>query len=493
MRTSLLALVVLLAVRALAVVDVSSIVKTSSGLCGDSDHLFHGSGLAFTDSGKSFVLTSEHVLLHGNDRYCHWVWNARLGKISARLRAVEYGNGLALLELEKPIDALPSLSGLSPRDGLEGESIDVIGFAFSQEELISKNSGRVLVAQSTRALIPMVPKMTETIDAHGEYGMSGGPVFSDKGEFVGVLSHQYVRLIPGQKAKVSEFSKDSLSENHLLVIPAAIVLPWVRQAVSASAPLPSYLVRDPEMQLKGREVVVSSGLRFEFSDAFKGNPVGGADGAGRVGGADGAGAGGGDGATWETHSVRITLDTSESHTLWDLPWLAPWVSAVKERLRLPWNSIEVPFFLARSGEAIEAVRIKSLPDFFQKLARPDLEPVTLVRSNLAGTSTGSSFKEAADVQELKSIGTRLSEILGEMKKQSPPPEAVSFLERVGIVANLLSSNSWAYLKPKQIENLTDVRNHSAAWKPLFDKDFDLTVELLEKLNQVQKLISELKA
>lgn len=467
--------------------DLSSVVKVSSGLCGSDSGLFHGSGLAFSILDRNFILTSEHVVLHGNDPYCHSVWSETLGTLPARLVIAEYGNGLALLELKNTAFHFPGLEAM-PVPGLEeGHSVQVMGYAHSQKELISKNPGRILIAKSTRKLIPLISQMVETIGAHGEYGMSGGPVLTEKGELVGVLSHQYVRLIPGQKTLISEFSERSSIENHLLVIPSHSVIQWVNSVLKAN-PASSYFVRDVEEQLRRKEVVLSSGIRFEIVGVEKGqHPVGGGDGAG-IGGGDGAGIGGEEVSSQNTgRRVRLSLESSSTNTVWYLPELQSWISAIKENLRLPWKRIEIPFFLSTSEESFQSFQVDSLADFFQKLMRQDLEPVTLVKD-----SSSNNLRESANTQELRKQGERITEILQALKSRSLPAETRLLLKQVEIVAGLLTSDSWPYLKKKSLENLCNVKAHTAMWKPLFLENFDLAVELLERLNKVSQSVADLK-
>ena len=381
-----------------------SVVKVTSGLCSASKMKFKGSGFLFNDAGKSYVLTSEHVVLHGNAKYCHKVWNSSVGTYEASLRLAEYGNGLALLELTQVVADAQELNALTPSGISEGATLRVAGFPHggdtAGEDLVFENKGTVKVAQSQRKLIPTVPWVVLVHGALGEFGMSGGPVFDEQGNFAAILSHQYIQLVPGGKSIIAEFAEGvKILENHLLVIPGSIAIDWVKTVLKAGDAASAFFVRDPKAQLSGKELVLSSGLRFEaMAKDDDDSPIG--------------GDGGGTGCTgkgFTKSSVRISSEPNAVRTVWFLPSLDSWVAKVRDKLLLSWNTVEVPAFISKANDSLDVTAIYGLADFFQKLASPDLEPITLIQT------TKPVHLEDKKIEEIGEIGKTLREVLTTLK------------------------------------------------------------------------------
>ncbi len=131
MKRILTILVCITGVAQAAPVPLTAIVKVRSGLCGMSEVRYAGSGLAFRDGPRAFVLTSEHVLLHGNGSFCHSVATDEGLTAQARVHTTDYARGIALLELSTPPDhwEMASLTGFSEVEVRErNEPVLVAGF-----------------------------------------------------------------------------------------------------------------------------------------------------------------------------------------------------------------------------------------------------------------------------------------------------------------------------------------------------------------------------
>jgi hypothetical protein len=109
-------------------------VKITSRRC-DGGAEYRGSGLVFESARRYFVLTSDHVVLHQDEGYCHRLFSPGLGARRLHLRGADWGSGLALLELaEGPPPPKPlTRAELAPAAPVAGEKVAVLGFPFDAD------------------------------------------------------------------------------------------------------------------------------------------------------------------------------------------------------------------------------------------------------------------------------------------------------------------------------------------------------------------------
>ena len=96
---------------ALALAASSPVVKVRSTL--GSGPTLTGSGVAFKAQGRTWVLTSEHVVFHAASGSPNLIQGVNGKEARVSLRAVDWGMGLALLEVE---GALPTDGALASLD-----------------------------------------------------------------------------------------------------------------------------------------------------------------------------------------------------------------------------------------------------------------------------------------------------------------------------------------------------------------------------------------
>ncbi len=78
-----------------------AIVKVSSYPCQAGRPRFDGSGFLVSYQGDTYVLTSEHVVLHdSNDHVCHEIQNEK-ETINVKLLSADCAKGMALLKIAK--------------------------------------------------------------------------------------------------------------------------------------------------------------------------------------------------------------------------------------------------------------------------------------------------------------------------------------------------------------------------------------------------------
>lgn len=250
------------------------VVKTRSFPCGKAHKSLFGSGVVLNINSASYIVTSEHVIYHQKDVYCHEALNEVYGTLKTELLAVDWGTGLAVLKVKTD----RSLKGLSLSDFKiqygEGERVVTYGFPAKTFRGLISGPGHIVATKSDRGLIPLQVEMLEVSGAPGEFGMSGGPVLSD-GRFVGMLSHQYIKMLPGGPSQVSEYSEGSGVQNQLLLISSSYIKGWLGEVLRGN--YRPYFLRDAFSQENGRLVIKTMGLRFaktKTTSARDSNPEG---------------------------------------------------------------------------------------------------------------------------------------------------------------------------------------------------------------------------
>ncbi|NBT59685.1 serine protease, partial [bacterium] len=283
MKSKLLALgLVFFMTKAMAISN-AIVVKTKSFPCDNQAKAFLGSGTLFSHEGVTYALTSEHVVLQSNESICHQVLNSYLGTKNAELVAADWGVGLALLRLTDPVSlAIPSYKDLKPREVSEGAKIVSYGFPHASWFSMEKTFADVASLDSGRGLIPLAPHLIEAEGGWVEYGMSGGPVFTEGTDaFAGVLTHQGVTslLWPEAPNLIFHFRNSS----RFFVIPSAVATKWIRKILIDGKDFRPTSKRDVQLQMAGTaDVVFSSGFRFESQLQTSMGPIGGPEGVGRA-------------------------------------------------------------------------------------------------------------------------------------------------------------------------------------------------------------------
>ncbi|NBY21159.1 serine protease [bacterium] len=411
---------------AMAISD-AIIVKTKSFPCHDEAKAFRGSGTLFTHEGVIYALTSEHVVLQSNENICHQVQNSSLGIKKAELVAADWGVGLALLKLTEPVSiVIPNYKDLKPRAVSEGANVISYGFPYASWFSIKKEKAVIASLDSGKGTIPLAPRLIEAVGGWVEYGMSGGPVFTEGTDtFAGVLTHQGVTdllwyqdipIDPKTGPKVEDLFFFYRNPSKFFIIPSVIATQWIRNIVINEKVFRSSSKRDAELQLAGKgDVVFSSGFQFESRLQPSSGPIGGPEGVGRtgngpIGGPEGVGRIGGSenstgSAPYFAHEIIISKDTVGHRTHWPLilnrfPYLEEQLDSL--------NSVTIPYFVKRGpndGKS-EKVYFSSLAEFFTLLQDPSLDTMVQRPPSSAptmGTVTCSNadfsvvLKETADL------------------------------------------------------------------------------------------------
>ncbi len=482
-------------------------VKVQSWLCQQPDHRFNGSGLLLRIQEHDYVLTSEHVVLHGVADFCHSISGASVKNIvRADLRAVDFATGMALLKLSKPLEnaAPPTLDIFEPQTPNIGQKLTVAGYPAKSDELLVPPVGDVLKNSSSRHEIPLISKVIETIGAHGEYGMSGGPAWSQKGGkngVIGMLSHQYLSMRPGTATQVAEWQAEENrqyhSSNFLILIPSKSILRWIGEVIKAPSAAP-FLLRDPYSQLQGKSVVLMNEVRVEYiaGSIADPTPIGG-DGTGIGGdgtgiGGDGTGIGGQSSFQASGAMVQLSQAGTPASTRWLLSMDLKWLEHSNPYLARG-EKAQIPYFVLTSrkpGTRIQVRGFHSLSEFFS-IAFNDSQwkPVVLSMSAEHKTVPRNILQQA---QELEKVAQSLLQ-QWVANKDAPPTlvKARAGLSEALILAEILQSETWETVQAKDFSSLADSPAFQESWRLLFHTDFDTTVELLRYVRDLESSLDKI--
>lgn len=171
------------------------VVKVTSTPLTGGARGFEGSGVVVHHKGKTYILTSEHVVLHdatGLFARNDYVSENANAAVATKFLQSDFGLGLALLEIEKS-NFTPGfeLTQLSQRTmPAVGSAAWTVGFPYGSRSIVADPEGHVQSTTTESAVLAEVPKMIQSEGAHAEFGMSGGALIDDDLNVIGILSHE---------------------------------------------------------------------------------------------------------------------------------------------------------------------------------------------------------------------------------------------------------------------------------------------------------------
>ncbi|HUP56839.1 MAG TPA: helix-turn-helix domain-containing protein, partial [Bdellovibrionota bacterium] len=236
-----------------------------SGPCANEASQLPSMGFAFHGAyqghpGKTYVVTSHHRVFNGNEEQgvCHFV-HTGLSTQRARLVAWDWGASLALLEVEG--DFAPEFLGLE--GSRDYDAVKIAG---------NWDYGETIVGASDRHLMPLLPsaRVLEVVRAAVSPSRIGAPVYSPHFTgpegFAGIISHQYVRMVPGRASSVETWDfEPEHRESHLLIIRQADIVRFINRYFRdrMGKPWRPLVGATLEDQREGRARVSVGGLIFE--------------------------------------------------------------------------------------------------------------------------------------------------------------------------------------------------------------------------------------
>lgn len=445
----------------ISVAETDAVVKIYSRPCGKNS-VKVGSGTLIVHDGSVHVLTSDHVVYHGTraEGVCHSIrFEGRV--FEANLVAANFLNGLALLEVNTPNDAMRQASIRPERDFVPSSRAAVFGtiagYPGASTGLSADTRAQILSASSSRSVLPEVSTLLE-VKGHSEFGMSGGALFDQNGRYAGLLSHQYLRMNLGAPSSVHEYEAEGEQGEFIaLVIPAETTLEWLRGARNVRLDLKS--------QFAGKMAVSFEGVRFS-AQACR-------DSAGPVGGRlDFGGEGAGIGGSEEKHTCRILVSLDKNGARTRFPFReGRWFDSLRDKL-LAGGTAEIDG-LYHDGKRY------SLPDFlafFSAVSR-GFVPITKVQAPFV--------VEAQVVRALKRLGSELERSLAKIEPNLSDRDA---LTPVRELADALKNEQWDLAVLLNPEDLAS----SELWNETILVDFGATVDAKAKLLRIAEELQKVQ-
>jgi len=226
-------------------------VKVQSYPCAAAGQLSRykqGSGTLIRKGADVFVLTSNHVLYpqsrdQAHPALCYDVSAENQQTYRTTFVAANFLQGLALLKVVEPSQqdasalealALPvaALATVPPAADAE---LTFKGFPFAAPlgARASEYHAKVIDAHSQRTSL-VVPYVLE-MDGLSEYGLSGGTVLDENGTFVGMLSHQILRIQEGRPTVADARAPDTAGPVITLALPAPVIEAWLNDVWAGKA------------------------------------------------------------------------------------------------------------------------------------------------------------------------------------------------------------------------------------------------------------------
>jgi Trypsin-like peptidase domain len=486
-----------------------AVVKTHSYLCALPESDYRGTGILLRQGGSDYVLTSEHVIMWGQTGYCHSAFDQTGKKLTLSLVASDWAEGLALLKVES--NGPPSPSAAIVTSFLDEVSDDdhavTAGFPWTEQNLYTDAQGGVLAKESGRFFLANTSPAIELAHAHGEFGMSGGPVLDSSEEHImGMLSHQYLKTSSGGMTTVSEYNGTSPddAENLLLVIPGVAIKHWLNRYFAEPSTFTASFVKEADDQMNQQRVVYASGLKFTSKSVTTGpcaannaspllqkallhggDPVG-------IGGGDPVGIGGDAQAFGGAVTIAVEVDrNASSHLLqteWYLPSRSEWVQSVKDVLVRP-ASIDLTGLVYRNPDTTAQSRVcmHSLEEFFRKLASPYTSPISVITSSVI---------DGPLAQALSFMQGRASAIAGlvsEFKASGVSAPTSRWLDRLQLDAEAAGDlMQWELVPVTKFKDYGVFTMNRPFWVELDDRDNQKSIELRQVLMAMDNKLKQMR-
>lgn len=462
--------------------------KIISGPCNARNLQLKGSGTLFTYGDAVYFLTSEHVVYHSKKTsFCHTIKNQLIGEAKAELLFADWGTGMALLK----VATTPQAQFLNFPDDfrkLETNEVTIVGSPYDQVPVISSN-GFVINEEGQRLLSPIIKNTLEIESAHGEFGMSGGPILQmNSGMTVlrGFLSHQVLIMQPGHPTRTGEWNENETNQNQLLGIDVVDVNRELLKYFTSPLKYKVSFYRDPIGQMKNNSVLIGQGLIFTpelvsnvginkssfMNIAFTAH-----------GGVDPIGIGGIDSgeAFYTILSVEIFNGTEEFSTVAPSTYSNSFQADLQKMKKILFvnNKVSIPFLVFQNKEddffSLTKVLPRSIDEIFSLITD---ERYSLVVKNLSN----------GENQKIQVVGEASLGLLQKIKGDN------LLLENQGIYADLVTlsqlakDNNLELVKCSALVALS-TRNPAAdaLWSDLLNINFDVSTKLLQNIKFFAKI------
>lgn len=147
---------------------------------------------------KDLILTSWHCVWYLRPITVGWVAQDKKSEMHARVIVFDEKNDLAILKLERNTDIHPFTINGNPKEVSEGEAIATIGHPMGVEPFKRHSLKNDHLHVFSLGVVSKVNEDKILTDLSLSPGNSGGAVFNEKGEIIGVASSKVVARGVGQ-------------------------------------------------------------------------------------------------------------------------------------------------------------------------------------------------------------------------------------------------------------------------------------------------------
>jgi hypothetical protein len=466
--------------------EFSFAAKITSGPCQSRNSQMKGSGTLFNYNGEVYFLTSEHVVYHTKkNNFCHVVSNSTIGDVKSELLFADWGSGLALLKLH--IETSPKFLNY-PADfkKVNSNEVIVVGSPFDQSNIISDH-GIIINEKGERLLSPIIKKSLEIDGAHGEFGMSGGPVLqhSDQGYvFRGLLSHQVLVMKPGSPTRADEWDADDKFQNQLLSIDVSDVAIHLQNYFTNKVNFKVSFYRDILGQMNDSGAIIGHGLIFKpeivnnqiVPKSFLGRMT-----VRKAGGVDPIGIGG-VGPTdlfYVALNVEVFNGAEEFSTVISKDFPLSYSDSLTRIKKILYANqlVKIPSLVFQDTEeslSLTAIKVRSISELFSLITD---ERYSLVVKNL---SENNQLK-------IQTMGEMNLSLLQKIKIDDLLIENRSIYLALFTISNLAKENNLDLVKCDLLQLLSSRSERiDRFWSDMLQKDFDVSTKLLQSVKYFAK-------
>jgi len=400
------------------------------------------SGLLIHHGAKTYVVTSSWAQMSAATPgpRCEKVWSEN-GEVRITPIATDHVAGLALYEVLDGIGVLPSPS---PEPENEAASIWIL-----QGQGPRARDGAIVINGSRRHQLPRWDRVLEWQGVAVSPEVIGAGVWKNK-KWLGLVSHQYLELVPGAKTKIHRWDLAAARpQNHLVLISSADIEAWM-QTQLAHPQEPVLWAAEDQRRGVDRWSVGDLLVTAKCPEAADPNPGG----QYPIGGNDGVGIGG---DSIENKACRMSVSRSQTPSPWLPKSLQSWqAEAATDLLAL----IKIDFWYALGRDAKGPLRDYFFSvESFVKLALDDHKKYLDIRAKAP----------PVELQELNAKALKLQQDSLHCYQVLFIREAnVQELVRKLFFVSLLSqSPAWRHLSSDDMKNVMDAKGDFAeGWKML---------------------------
>lgn len=442
------------------------VAKVEAFACDTGKVLRETSGLLFENKGQTFLLTSYFLISGLSSSNCFRFRVA--GQMQeAKIFKADWSRDALVLSSSQHLAGVKTLSELIEGGAFLEKTVTLVGY-LSEDQALASYEFTVLSSKTKRFNIPALASAIEVEGQPIDEGFVGSIAFGKKGNWLGMTSREYLKMVPGTSTYPMEWKTGSQeSQQSLILIPAVFLSSWLNQVLENPDSITS-------MAVEISPGVFSSGeLRFELSCPNPDDPE---SPVGPIGGAEGVGVGG------ETKSLPfckalVSAETSVQ-TPWPFPSKMPWVQKTKALLEQE-PKLKLRYFTNRNLNGILfRVPFWSVGGLLKNFSMADYTPVTWSEKG----------NEKKQIRMLAERGLELTRALYPM--QTFTLEVPLLLRELYFQFQVMASEEShdSYLKSDLTWVCDPEGAYRWAWMQLKQYGKEQTGELLSVLNQLPPLL-----